>query len=38
VTLQLAGMIAFAFVGVCFFLTVWVVIERAHRKDEPPRK
>lgn len=36
-TLQLAAMIAFAIIGVVFFITVWVVVARAHRRDEPPR-
>jgi hypothetical protein len=30
-------MIAFTIVGVIFFVVVWVVVQRAHRKDEPPR-
>jgi hypothetical protein len=34
--LQLAAMIAFALVGVVFFVTIWVVMLRAHRKDQPP--
>jgi|GraSoiStandDraft_47_1057283.scaffolds.fasta_scaffold1868597_1 hypothetical protein len=34
--LQLAAMIAFALIGVVFFVTIWVVILRAHRKDQPP--
>jgi len=36
-TLQLAAMIAFMVFGVIFFVTVWVVVRRAQRKDEPPR-
>jgi hypothetical protein len=37
-TLQLAAMIAFAVIGVVFFVTVWVVVFRARRKDERPRQ
>jgi heme/copper-type cytochrome/quinol oxidase subunit 2 len=37
-TLQLAAMIAFAVIGLVFFVTVWVVVFRARRKDEPPRQ
>jgi hypothetical protein len=36
VELQLAVMIAFTLIGVIFFVTIWVVLVRAHRKDEPP--
>jgi hypothetical protein len=36
VDLQLAAMIAFALIGVAFFVTIWVVMFRAHRKDQPP--
>jgi cbb3-type cytochrome oxidase subunit 3 len=37
-TLQLGAMIAFAVIGVVFFVAVWVVVFRARRKDEPPRQ
>jgi len=35
---KLAAMIAFAVIGLVFFVTVWVVVFRARRNDEPPRK
>jgi hypothetical protein len=36
--LQLAVMIGFMLIGVVFFVTIWVVLQRAQRKDEPPRQ
>jgi hypothetical protein len=38
VDLGLATMIASTVVGTILFVLIWVLIARAQRKDEPPRR
>jgi hypothetical protein len=37
-SLELAGMIVLTIIGVIFYVTVWVVVWRRRRRDEPPRR